>query len=275
MGSRYRFNLGEFLSKPRFLHEIAEHYGVSRETAVFHLRKALKSGQVLVSEAPAFQTIKDSSGNLKKLGGFVYVNQESPILAGKHTRFSLLKTDNSKRELHSTSHVDFSKPHGESRMATLERGSPRFASFEKVNHESHEERLKTNHSLISKLKVSSAKVSSANHIRSSRLYPSKQYSSSKPAPLLNIEKIRLFQALLKEPLPFLDMHDRFNISRQTITRIVKGGLLKETWGSNGVGVRFKITNKGKTYLEELEEASKYKLKIRESSLTRLKERSGV
>jgi hypothetical protein len=275
MGSRRRFNLREFLSKPRFLHEIAEHYGVSRKTAVLHLREALKSGEVLVSEAPVFQTIKDSSGNLKKLRGFVYVNQESPVLAGKHIRFSLLKTDNSKRELRGTSHVNFSKPHGASGRATLEKGSLRFASLEKANDGSHEERPKANHSLISKLIVSSARVSSASHLTSSRLYQSQQYSSSKPTPLLNIEKIRLFQALLKEPLPFLDIHDRFNVSRQTITRIVNGGLLKETWGSNGVGVRYKITNKGKTYLKELEEASKYELRIRESPLTRLKERSVV
>jgi hypothetical protein len=253
------------------LHEIAEHYGVSRETAVFHLRKAMKSGQVLASEAPVFQIIKDSSGNLKKLEGFVYVNRESPVIVGEHIRLSLPKTDNSKPELLGTSQVNFSTPHDESRSAMLEQGSPRFGTSDKANRGSHEEMLKANHSLISKLGVSSAKVSSANHIRSSRLYPSKQYSSSKPTPLLNIEKIRLFQALLKEPLPFLDMHDRFNVSRQTITRIVKGGLLKETWGSNGVGVRFKITKKGKSYLKELEEASKYKLRIRDSPLTRLKE----
>jgi len=274
MGSRRRFNLGEFLSKPRFLHEIAEHYGFSRETAVFHLRKALKSGQVLVSEAPVFQTIKDSGGSLKKLRGFVYVSQESPVLVGQHIRFSLRKTDNSRRELNSTPHASFSKPHDESARATLEQGSPTFASVEKVNHISHKE-LKANHSLVSKLRVSSVRVSSSNNIRSRRLYPSKQDASNKPTPPMNVEKIRLFQTLLKEPLPFLDIHDRFSVSRQTITRIVNAGLLKETWGSNGVGLRFEITNKGKTYLKELEEASKCELKIRQSSLTRLKERSVV
>jgi predicted DNA-binding protein YlxM (UPF0122 family) len=275
MGSRCRLNLREFLSKPRFLHEIAEHYGVSRETAVFHLRKALDSGQVLVSEAPMFQTIKDSSGNLKKLEGFVYVNQESPVLAGKHFKLSLLKTDNSKRELRSTSHVNFAKLHGESRRATLEQESPRFVSLEKTNHESRGAKLRANSSLVSKLKVSSAKVTSAKSTTSSRLLSSKQYSNSKFEPLLNVEKIRLFQALLKEPLPFLDIRNRFNISRQTITRLVKRGLLTETWGSKGVGLRFKLTSKGKACLKQLEEASKYELKIRESPLTRLKQRTVI
>ena len=274
MRSRRRFNLAEFLLKPRFLHEIVKHYGVSRETAVFHLRKAVKSGQIIVSEAPVFQAIKDSSGNLKKLRGFVYVNRESPILVGKDIRFSLPKTDSSKRELRSTSHASFSKPNGESTRAKLERGSPRFALVEKANRE-NAARLRANHSLISKLKVSSVKVSSVNLTRSSRLLPSKQYSSSKPAALLNAEKIRLFQALLKEPLPFLDIHNRFEVSRQTITRLVMRGLLMETWGSKGVGVRFKLTSKGKAWLAQSEEASKCEPRIRESAITRLKQRSVV
>jgi predicted DNA-binding protein YlxM (UPF0122 family) len=254
------------------LHEIAEHYGVSRETAIFHLREAMKSGQLLVSEAPVFRTIKDSSGNLKKLRGFVYVYKKSPILVGKDIRFSLPKTDNSKRELRSTSHASFSKPDGEPTRAGLEPGSSRFVPMEKANRESAA-RLKADHSLISKLKVSSVKVSSANHTRSSRLLPSKQYSSSKPAALLNVEKIQLFQALLKEPLPFLDIQNRFEVSRQMITRLVKKGLLMETWGSKGVGIRFKLTSKGKACLAQFEEASKYKGRIRQSPLTRLKQRS--
>jgi hypothetical protein len=274
MRSRRRFNLAEFLSKPRFLHEIAEHYGFSRETAVFHLREAVKSGQIIVSEAPVFQAIKDSSRNLKKLRGFLYVNRESPILVDKDIRFSLPKNDNSKRELRSTSHASFSKPNGESTRATLERRSPRFASVEKANRE-NAARLRANHSLISKLKVSSVKVSSVNLTRSSRLLPSKQYSSGKPAALLNAGKIRLFQALLKEPLPFLDIHNRFEVSRQTITRFLMRGLLMETWGSKGVGVRFKLTSKGKAWLAQCEEASKCERRIRESPITRLKQRSVV
>jgi len=274
MRSRRRFNLAEFLLKPRFLHEIVEHYGVSRETAVFHLREAVKSGQIIVREAPAFQAIKDSSGNLKKLRGFVYVNRQSPILVGKDNRFSLPKTDNSKRKLRGTSNASFLKPNRESTRTDSERGSPRFATEEKANTESSA-RLRANHSLLSKLKVSSVKLSSVNHTRLTRSLPSKQYSSSKPAALLNAEKIRLFQALLKEPLPFQDIHNRFEVSRQTITRLVMRGLLMETWGSKGVGVRFTLTSKGKAWLAQPEAASKCGPRIKERPLTRLKQRSVV
>jgi DNA-binding MarR family transcriptional regulator len=276
MGKPKRFNLLEFLSKPRFLHEIVEHYKVSKKTAVFHLTEAMKSGQVLVSEAPAFQTIKDSTGKLKKLSGFLYVYQRSPILVGKDTRLSTLETNNFIPELGNNSRISFlSKPHGLSGKVTLERGSASPAVAEKVNPENRQAELRANSSLISKLSVSSAKVAPAKNTRSSRLPSSKQYSNSKLKPLLNVEKIRLFQALLKEPLPFLDIRNQFNVSRQTITRLVKRGLLIETWGSKGVGVRFKLTGKGKACLKELEEASKYELKIRELPLTRLKQRSVV
>jgi predicted DNA-binding protein YlxM (UPF0122 family) len=276
MGRPKRLNLLEFLSKPRFLHEIVEHYKVSKKTAVFHLREAMKSGQVLVSEAPAFQTIKDSTGKLKKLGGFLYVYQKSPILVGNGTRLSMLETDNFISELGNTSHISFLlKPNDVLGKATLERGPTSPALVKKGNPKNRGAKLRANRSLISKLNVSSAKVTSAKSTTLSRLLSSKQYSNSKFEPLLNVEKIRLFQALLKEPLPFLDIRNRFNISRQAITRLVKRELLTETWGSKGVGLRFKLTSKGKAYLKQLEEASKYELKIRESPLTRLKQRSVI
>jgi DNA-binding MarR family transcriptional regulator len=277
MGRLKRLNLLEFLSKPRFLHEIVEHYKVSKKTAVFHLKEAMKSGQVLVSEAPAFQTIKDSAGKLKKLSGLLYVYQKSPILVGNRTRLSILETDNFISELDHTSRISFLlKPNDVLGKATLERGSTGPALVKKARAPKNRgAKLRANSSLVSKLKVSWAKVTSANSTRPSRLLSSKQYSNSKLEPLLNVEKIRLFQALLKEPLPFLDIRKRFNVSRQTITRLVKRGLLTETWGSKGVGLRFKLTSKGKACLKQLEEASKYELKIREGPLTRLKQRSIV
>jgi DNA-binding MarR family transcriptional regulator len=276
MGRPKRLNLLEFLSKPRFLHEIVEHYKVSKKTAVFHLKEAIRSGQVLVSEAPAFQTIKDSTGKLKKLGGLLYVYHKSPILVSNGTRLSMLETDNFISEPDNNSRISFLlKPNNALGKATLERGPTSPTPVKKANPKNRGAKIRVNSSLVSKLNVSSAKVTSAKSATSSRLLSSKQYSNSKLEPLLNVEKIRLFQALLKEPLPFLDIRNRFNVSRQTITRLVKRGLLTETWGSKGVGVRFKLTSKGKAYLKQLEEASKYELKIRESPLTRLKQRSIV
>jgi hypothetical protein len=272
--SRRRPNLAEFLLKPRFLHEIVENYKVSEKTAAFHLREAVKSGQVLVSEAPAFRTIRDSAGNLRNLSGFLYVHQKSPILVGKGTRLSMLKIGDFIPGLGNTSRVSFiTKLHDASEKVMSDTGSTNRQPTERANSGNRGTKLRGNSSFMSKLNVSSARVASANNTRSSHLLSSEQHLNNKLKPFLNIEKIRLFHALLQEPLPFLDMHNRFNVSKQAITRLVKRGLLMETWGCNGVGVRFKLTSKGKAYLKELEQASNYKPKIRESPLTRLKQRS--
>jgi len=93
--------------------------------------------------------------------------------------------------------------------------------------------------------------------------------------LSNVQRLELFQALLKEPSPFLELHYRFNVSKQTIKRLVKNGLLTEIWGPKAVGVRFKLTSKGKTYLKELEAAAKYEPKMRKSAIIRLQHRISI
>jgi len=89
--------------------------------------------------------------------------------------------------------------------------------------------------------------------------------------LPHAKRLQLFQTLLKEPLPFLDLHVRFGVSKQTIRRLVKNGILMEVWGPKAIGVRFKLSKKGKTYLKELEAAAKYDSKMKEKDFIRLKQ----
>ena len=84
----------------------------------------------------------------------------------------------------------------------------------------------------------------------------------------------MLRALLK-PATFLDLHGRFGVSKETVKSLMKNGPLAEVWGPKTVGLRFKLTRKGKAYLRELEAAARYKPKIREASLIRLKHRSSV
>jgi hypothetical protein len=70
------------------------------------------------------------------------------------------------------------------------------------------------------------------------------------------ERLQLFRALSREPLSFLDLHGRFGVSKQTIRRLVKNHFLVEVWGSNNIGVQFKLTKKSKNHLKELEATAK-------------------
>jgi hypothetical protein len=97
-----------------------------------------------------------------------------------------------------------------------------------------------------------------------------QWSTDDAKRLPHAKRLQMFQALLNEPLTFLDLHARFEVSKRTIRGLTKKGILRETWGPKAIGVRFKLTNKGKVYLKQVEAAAKYESKIEEKNLIRLK-----
>jgi len=100
-----------------------------------------------------------------------------------------------------------------------------------------------------------------------------QWGSVEAKRLPHAKRLQMFQALLNEPLPFLDLHAHFGVSKRTIRGLVKKGILTETWGPKAIGVRFKLTSKGKVHLKQLEAAAKYEVKIREKNLIRLKHKA--
>jgi hypothetical protein len=86
------------------------------------------------------------------------------------------------------------------------------------------------------------------------------------------KRLLMFQALLGGPLHFLDLQGRFGVSKITIKRLVEKKLLAEMWGPKDVGVRFRLTRKGKTYLRKLEAAAVYEPKIVKKDIIDLKYR---
>jgi hypothetical protein len=84
------------------------------------------------------------------------------------------------------------------------------------------------------------------------------------------KKLMLFQTLSKVALPFLDLHVRFGVSKQTVRSFVRRGLVTEVWGPKAVGVRFKLSKKGKNQLKELEAAAHYDSKISRKDMIRLR-----
>jgi hypothetical protein len=111
--------------------------------------------------------------------------------------------------------------------------------------------------------------------KSSRSLSEKEIQSGaeKPEHLSHARRLQLFQALLKEPLPFLELHVRFGVSKQTMRGFIRRGWLTEMWGQGGVGVRFRLSEKGRNYLRELDAAAKYETKATQKDLVRLKQKA--
>lgn len=89
--------------------------------------------------------------------------------------------------------------------------------------------------------------------------------------LSHAQTLQLLRGLMEEPLCFLELRGRFGVSKQTVKRLVRNGLLNETWGSRAVGVKFVLSDKGKAYLKGLEAAAKYKPNAQKNALIRLKQ----
>jgi len=90
-----------------------------------------------------------------------------------------------------------------------------------------------------------------------------------------VRLLQLFQALMKEPLSFLELRGRFGVSKQTIKRLVRNKLLTEIWGPKAVGVRFAPSDKGEIYLKELEAAAKYEPNAGKNIIIRLKQATAL
>jgi len=271
-----RSSLLKFLSKPRFAHEVAEHYGIPKKLASLHLQKAIKSGQVLVSEKPIFQTLRIQNGKPKRLGGFVYVFRNSPTLADGWAKFRTREASDlvSKPKGDVFSIRFLTKTHGFLGKGLFNQKLSGFA-IEATGSGTLRRGFKTKGgSLKSEFDLSSARVKLTRRRAIDQLIGQSTRSTIEEAKSLShMEKIRLFQALLEQPLPFLDLRGRFGISKQTIRGLVKNGLLMETWGPKAIGVRFKLTSKGKNYVKRLQAAAKYEPKIREAAFIRLKNRT--
>lgn len=96
------------------------------------------------------------------------------------------------------------------------------------------------------------------------------YRTNTTEHLSQVKRLQLFRALLKQPLPFLDLHVRFGVSKQTVRSFVRRGLVTEIWGPKAVGLRFKLSRKGMFHLKELEKASWYDPKLSKRSMIHLK-----
>lgn len=252
-------SLLKFLHKPRCRHEIVRHFKVPTKLVDCHLQEAIKCGRILVYGNQISPQLLDSNAKQHRLEGLQYISRQSPMLAKDLASLnSLPKTRNSaaKESMHldpETSVISGRKPVLiQNLMAYLR--LDRAGILGVFRHLSGKMRLSKNDRRIRPLKWKT------------------RYDSSESKSLLHAEKIRLLQALSDQPLPFLDIHRRFDLSKQTVEGFVRRGFFEEVWGPKNIGVKFKLTMKGEAYLKRLREASRFELQQRKKIFISLKHR---
>ena len=273
-----RSSLLQFLYEPRLVREVAEHFGIPEKLARLNLREAVESGQVLISKKPFLQTLKNSNGKLRRIKQSLYVSRKSPTLVDGWERFKL-KTKNGLFSESKSDSFSIRFPSWNDCVLAKDMVNHKLLVFSRPASEGKPgsamdgRNYKTKVILASEFDVSSAKVKMASHRTLDQVLRGRPTSPrDRVDSLLHVERIRLFQTLFKKPSTFLDLHGRFGVSRQIVKGLVKNGLIAETWAPKGIGVRFKLTRKGKTYLKELEAAAECEPKLTEKAFVRLKQK---
>ncbi len=234
-----RSALLDFLGKPRSLDDLIHKFGISPNRAKYHLRSTLRSGQVLksIEPIPRLPTLggdDDFSGP----SAYLHITVRSPHL----------------KELPLSSH----KVHGAKFIPSPLTASGKKAVTDKVWFVP-----------LAKLNSKHLLTTPPRPRASKDLFP--QSSSQKPThrggkPPTHLVMGDLLQELSKQGLNLREINRRFGISKQSIQRLVRNGVLREEWGMNGIGVQYQLSKKCKEQFAAIRETSRIKSSRKESFL---------
>jgi len=255
-----RSRLLQFLFEPRYARDVAGHFNIPAKMADYRLKQAVRSGLVF-------------KGKLKRSDGFLYVSRNSPLLA-KYLMQHPLKR-NGKFFLIGTSKyvpLEFASKVGSHKEGSTKEDMIAFTGEEEgtVQIKGEQATRPRINSVSTFLNVLATKgrlvrINAYNH-----LVKREESSSQGYRPLSQVERIRLFQAVSVQPLTYLELHERFGVSKQVVERLVRRGLLEKVWGARNIGVKFRLTNKGNAYTKELKVAARCEPKIRKKAIVHLK-----
>jgi hypothetical protein len=252
------------------VHEVAKHFGISTKLADLHLREAVKSGHVLVGKKPVFQASGTSKDKLERSSEFLYVLRDSSMIRDNVIKLGTKKPNNwTSGSRHEFPFARSTKVHSSVEKNAHNRPSKLSSTEETDQSRNRHINLNTTSPLTSKLNLPSNKVKMAKRIQTEHLLAYETRSIRDVKSLSSVEKIHLLRALLK-PATFLDLHRCFGVSKETVKSLMKNGLLAEVWGPKAVGLRFKLTNKGKIYLKKLEAAAKCEPKIKKKAFIKFR-----
>jgi hypothetical protein len=251
------------------MHEVEEHYKISKKLARTGLREAIKSGDVLVSKRPIFQTPRTSKEKLEWQSEAVYVFRGSSMIEDGLKLGAKKPNNRTSKAKYDFPFIRPAKVHSSIEKKACDKPS-KLSSTEGTerSRDLHTD-LNTVHALTSKLHLPLNKVKMVKRMRIERLVVSGTRMTRDVKSLSSVEKIHLLRTLMK-PATFLDVHGRFGVSKEMVKRLVKNGLIAEVWGPKAVGLRFKLTRNGRAYLRELEKAARCEPRIEEKAFVKLK-----
>jgi len=235
-------DLLNFLSEPRSLKEVAEHFGISPSVADYYLQKAIEQNQVLVCKCSSNAGLK-SRKKQKQRETLFYISQNIDPLSKGLTGFAATRVARTQGVGSETTFVKFSSTRiSKSNISSMienaldsKKYEPRQTSFPRI------------------------RVRREKLVRSARRHAPvirQPLIQSRVKSLSAAEKLSMFAALSRQLLSYSDLHVRFNISKQTIKTSMKNGLIEDVWGPKNIGVRFRLTKKGEKHLKRLKVAAK-------------------
>ncbi len=252
-------DLLDFLSEPRSLKEVALHFGVPEPVARYYIQKEIEQDEILICKHSRGADSRSQKKGQHK--NHIYISRSSNLLSRGLASFAATKDARAKEELRQkTALFKFSsKSANKSSLSTTA----------DISDSKNPELEQHSFPRLGMGKERLVRTSKRRHFlainRPAKLGRTKSLTAS--------EKLALFTALCNRPLSYLDLHTGFDISKQTIKTFVKNGLIQESWGPRNIGVGFRLTEKGKEYLERLRRAAKLeKDEIKKASI-RLKHRS--
>jgi len=243
-----------FLSEPRSLKEIAKHLGISSSTAGDYLQKAFEQNLILICRFQRNTGLK-AQKEQRLHETLFYISRDSHLLPKGLTGFNatrilqIREVAKSKNAWIKFSSKDTNK-----------------ASFSSVNENASDS---LEHELGSKTfpKIGKSKEKMARNVQRPVDIIYRPLTRSQARTFSAAEKLSMLKALSRKSLSYLDLHVRFNVSKQVIGTFVKNGLIKETWGSENIGVRLLLTEKGEKQLRRLKMASMLeKDKVRKATI---------
>ncbi len=205
----------EFLSRPHTLGEVAERFGISSIEAESLVIKAVESGQLLISSR------RDGRSEMR-------AGLPRPGRIGTASLVSTSSLGSMKVKLFHVSNSKFS-----SKIIVGKGGESQF----KLRRDKPE-----------LVRRSLARLPASKILGRQRVV-------RKSSRISLLSEVRLLETLSAKPEKLDDLRATHGVSRKTIDGLVRKGLLCASWGPNGVGNFYGITQRGSEELRRLRTAS--------------------